>query len=95
MHRSIWFHSITAGFTFEFLLRLGFKIIETVIEHLPVNHRHLWDRLAEFISRNKNMTIVALLVVGLSTEFHKSIMGANGLASALIGVSNLKNNYKV
>jgi len=118
MHRSIWFHSIIAGFTFEFLLRLAYKIIEIVIEHLPVNHHNLWDRIAEFISRNKNMTISALWlgiaahlikdtglltgkfkayadlpVTGLSIEYHKAIMGANGLASSLIGVNNLKNNY--
>ncbi|MEM5777988.1 MAG: hypothetical protein QXJ06_06170 [Candidatus Aenigmatarchaeota archaeon] len=59
-NRSIWFHSIISGFTFEFLLRLSYKIINNVIEHLPENHHESWDKIKEFIEKNKNMTIAAL-----------------------------------
>lgn len=122
MHRSIWFHSIIAGLTFELLLRIAYKIFLVIIGHLPAEHHLLWDKVKEFIEKNQNLTIAALwfgiaahfikdagLLAGLymqtgnfksyadfpasmNMQYHKAIMNANGLASALIGANNFKKN---
>ncbi|MDH7604265.1 MAG: hypothetical protein QHH13_05125 [Melioribacter sp.] len=60
LHRSIWFHSIIAGFTLEFIMRLAFKTLLTVIDNLPENHHAVWDKLNDFIQKNQNLTVAAI-----------------------------------
>lgn len=114
LHRSIWFHSIIAGFTLEFIMRLAFKTLLIVIENLPENHLAVWDKINDFIQKNQNLTVAAIwfgiaahlikdtgiiagnfksysdLPANLSMEHHNLIMNANGVASTLFGVKNIK-----
>jgi hypothetical protein len=118
MHRSIWFHSIIAGVTVEFIMRFAYKTLNVLIENLPENHHAIWDRIGNFIEKNQSLTIAAMwlgiathllkdtgliagnfksysdLPVGLSNEYHRAVMSANGLASTLFAAGNIKNRDK-
>lgn len=60
LHRSIWFHSIISGLTFEFVIRISFNMLNSVINHLPEDHHMIWDKIKDSIEKNKNLGIAAL-----------------------------------
>ncbi|MGK9475783.1 hypothetical protein [Melioribacter sp. OK-6-Me] len=70
MHRSLFFHSILVGITFEFTMRFCYKIVQLVIENLPEDHHKIWDKIKLFIDKNKNLSIAALWL-GISVHLIK------------------------
>lgn len=70
MHRSLFFHSILVGITFEFIMRFSYKILLLVIENLPENHHQIWDKIKLFIDKNKNLSVAALWL-GISAHLIK------------------------
>ena len=59
-HRHIFSHSVILGFGAEFVMRYVMLFLSIIYTKLPSSHHEIWDKMHEFIQKNKNLAIGAM-----------------------------------